>query len=198
MATSVPTCRAGLCIGTPRGPWAPEGIADEVARPYRLNPQSQKLAHAVAVRDLAVSFMHARANGLLTVTDIRLDSDLVNRSPFREARLVPDVLVTIDDGGVARIVMCEVNCAGQPLAQVRQKVLAYVRARAAGLPLFSAKCLLVLVVAEEKRRLTHLAEYAVALGREPEIKTCLLHELSDSRVFTRAIGCDVARFRPAS
>ena len=69
-----------------------EGLVPESARPYRLNSQSQKLGHAVAVRDVAVSFLAARKRGILSVTDIRLDGELAHRSPFCEARIVPDGL----------------------------------------------------------------------------------------------------------
>jgi hypothetical protein len=62
-----------LFIATPCGrlarvAWpccATKGSPRRRARPYRLNPQSQKLGHAVAVRDVAVSFLTARAQGLL-------------------------------------------------------------------------------------------------------------------------------------
>ena len=154
-----------------------EGLAPEDARPYRLNPQSQKLSHAVAVRDVAVSFVTARKKGLLAVTDIRLDGEMVNRSPFRDARLVPDGLATIDHEGIARIVMWEVNCTGQPLAQVRQKLLAYVRARAAGIPLFSARGLVVLVATEGERRLSNIRCFAAGLGAEPQVQVFLLDEI---------------------
>jgi len=154
-----------------------EGLVPESARPYRLNPHSQKLGHAVAVRDVAVSFLTARKRGLLPVTDIRLDGELSNRAPFREARLVPDGLVMYEDQGANRLVMWEVNCTGQPLAQVRQKLLAYLRARAAGLPLFSAVGLTVLIVVEGDQRFSNIARFAMNLGTGPHFLGCLLSEI---------------------
>jgi len=175
-----------------------EELAPEDTRPYRLNPQSQKLGHAVAVRDVAVSFLTARARGLLDVTDIRLDGELANRSPFREARLVPDGLATINDGGIVRVVMWEVNCIGQPLAQVRQKLLAYVRARAAGMPLFSARGLVVLVLTEGERRLSNIRDFAASLGAEPGIRACLLDEIHRAGKLSGVLGVWNSRFRPIS
>jgi hypothetical protein len=174
-----------------------EGLVAEKARPYRLNPRSQKLGHAVAVRNVAVSFLTARAQGLLAVTDIRLDGELANRSPFREARLVPDVLVTIDDGGIARVVMCEVNCASQPLAQVRQKLLAYVRARATGAPLFSAPGLVVLVASEGERRMANIREFASGLGPGQDFRTCVLDKIWYQGNLVQVLGPFSPIFRPA-
>ena len=173
-----------------------EGLAPEDTRPYRLNAQSQKLGHAVAVRDVAVSFLTARTHGLLAVTDIRLDGELANRSPFREARLVPDGLATIENDGAVRLVMWEVNCAGQPLAQVRQKLLAYVRARAAGMPLFSTSGLVVLVVTEGERRLSNTRDFASGLGAEPEIRMCLLDEIRQGGTLPDALGLPGPAFLP--
>ena len=173
-----------------------EGLVPEDARHYRLNPQSQKLGHAVAVRDVAVSFVTAKKKGILAVTDIRLDGELANRSPFREARLVPDGLATIDHEGIARIVMWEVNCTGQPLAQVRQKLLAYVRVQATQMPLFSARGLVVLVVAESERRLSNIRDFAAGLGSAPEIRHCLLDEILQGQPLPDALGLRGPTFRP--
>jgi len=73
--------------------------------------------------------------------------------------------------------MWEVNCIGQPLAQVRQKLLAYVRARAAGIPLFSAHSLVVLVVTEGEKRLSNIRDFASRLGAEPAVCVRLLDEI---------------------
>jgi len=173
-----------------------EGLGPANAKPYRLNPHSQKLGHAVAVRDVAVSFLTAKIQGSVAVTDIRLDGELANRSPFREARLVPDGLATIDDDGVARLVMWELNCAGQPLAQVRQKLLTYARARAAMMPLFSAGGLVVLIVAEGERRLSNIRDVAAGLGAEPEIRFCLLDEIRQGGSLPDTIGLHGPAFLP--
>lgn len=154
-----------------------EGVIRENARPYRLNPNSQKLGHAVAVRDVAASFLVAKTRGMLAVTDLRLDGELANRSPFREARLVPDGLAVIEDGGGTRIVMWEVNCSGQPLSQVRQKLLAYVRARAAGIPLFAVPKLTVLIAAEGERRLLNVENLVANLGTGSQVVGCMLETI---------------------
>ena len=157
-----------------------EGAIRDDARSYRLNPNSQKLSHAIAVRDVAVSFLVAKTRGMLAVTDLRLDGELANRSPFREARLVPDGLAVIEDGGATRIVMWEVNCAGQPLAQVRQKLLAYVRVQASGVPLFSAPSLTVLVGADGERRLVNIRDFAASLDGELEVLPISLRDLCEA------------------
>jgi hypothetical protein len=153
-----------------------EGLISEGAKSCRPNAYSQKLGHAIAVRDVAVSFLCAKRAGLLEVIDLRIDSELANRSPFRESGIVPDGLAALGDAAARRLVMWEVNREGQPLAQVRAKLLAYLRVRPAGTSLFASPGLIVLVVTENARRLANLLALITDLGADGLIRGCRLEE----------------------
>jgi hypothetical protein len=146
-------------------------------RPFHLNVRSQKLGHALLVRDIAVSFLVAERRGLLAVRDLRLDSELANGPAFRQLGLIPDGLAAVEFNGESLLVVWEVASDAQPLAQVRTKLLAYDRAFGTGPDLFRRSNLGVIVAVERDARLVRLAKDASRLAHANRFRFTVVHDL---------------------
>jgi hypothetical protein len=146
-------------------------------RPFRLNARSQKLGHALLVRDIAVSFLVGERRGLLVLRDLRLDSELANGPAFRQAGLIPDGLAVVETSGVERLVLWEVASDAQPLAQVRAKLVAYGRAFAAGPDLFRRSNLGVIVAVERDARLARLTKDASRYAHATRFRFAVVEDL---------------------
>jgi hypothetical protein len=150
--------------------------ADDL-RPFRVNVRSQKLGHALFVRDIAVSFLVAERRGLLILRDLRLDSELANGPAFRQLGLIPDGLAAVDQGGGSLLVLWEVASDAQPLAQVRTKLIAYDRAFGTGPEFFRRSKLGVIVALERDARLARLAKDASRLAHANRFRFAVVKDL---------------------
>lgn len=132
------------------------GAVSADARLDRPRVRSQKLAHALLVREIAVALFGAERAGCLRVRDLRLDNDLANEPLMRSAGLVPDGYAELEVGRTARFILWEAVSTKQPFSQVLSKLTAYERAAASGLELFRDARLDFVFVLESVPRLERL------------------------------------------
>lgn len=162
------------------------------------NVRSQKLRHALLVRDLAVSFLVGERRALFRLLDFRLDEELASAPVMREAGIIPDGFARLESGGETRTVLFEVASDSQPHAQVRAKVAAYDTASAAGPAFFRDPALLILVAVEREARLQRLREEASRLPSAARFRFAALGDVSDPErlVATLALERETATFAP--
>jgi len=156
--------------------------------PLRPNVRSQKLHHALAVRDVATSLLVARDRGLLEVRDLRLDSELVSEPTMIVAGLVPDGLAEIRLDGQALVLFWEVACLAQPFAQVKAKLLLYERACASGSSFFRQDGLAILIVAESRGRLENAERFGTGLVIAGRLRFLCLEDALDPAKVAAVLG----------
>lgn len=156
--------------------------------PHRPRARSQKLGHAIAVRDVAVSLLAAEAAGLALVEDIRLDAELAAEPRLHALGLVPDGYAVLNLGGTQIVLLWEVATEMQPLSQIRQKLLLYERAFAGGSNLLGSPSIRILVAVENETRLRRVAETASGLRVGERIAVVSLRDARDAPVLLARIG----------
>lgn len=175
---------------TPRGmEFAVErgGVADRTNLP-RPNVRSQKLAHAIAIRDVAVGFLIAERRGLLHIHDLRLDEELANAPIFRAAGIIPDGLAVLDRNGIRRTILWEVATDAQPLMQVRAKVRVLARLLRTDFRAFRDAAPVVIVFVETDARRETLARFVVSEFAELPIHVALHAEAGDPDVVLQIVA----------
>lgn len=154
------------------------GIETDGLRAATPNVRSQKLRHALLVRDVAVSFLVAERRGILRLLDLRLDDELSVSPAMREAGLVPDGLARVESDGTEHVVLWEVASDAQPLAQVRAKLSRYDRAFRIGSSFFR-NLATVIVAVERDARLVRLRTDSDRLWSDDLFRFASLDELAD-------------------
>lgn len=152
------------------------GTGTKLSRP---NVRSQKLAHAITIRDVAVGFLVAERRGLLALHDLRLDEELANAPIFRAVGIIPDGLAVIECDGVRRTILWEVATDAQPLAQVRAKIRAITRLLQADFPAFRDAAPIVIVIVETEARRDTLARFVASEFTGLSICVALRAEVDD-------------------
>lgn len=174
----------GLDLAVERG-----GVEKGTKLP-RQNVRSQKLAHAIAVRDVAVGFLVAERQGLLLLHDLRLDDELANAPLFHAAGIIPDGLAIVECEGVRRTILYEVATDAQPLAQVRAKLRALARLLLADFPAFRDAALIVIAIVETEARRETLARFVASEFVDLPIRVALHAEVIDPDALVRFLAAN--------
>lgn len=175
---------------------AERGAGVEGARPYRPRVRSQKLSHALLLREVTVSLLLAERAGLLELDDLRHDDDLASEPVFVAAGLVPDGYALLKIGTERSPLLWEAVSERQPFAQVSAKLHLYERAVAGGAALFRHPALTVLIVFENDARRLRVAALAAGLGVGARIQTLSVDEARDAALLAARVHPAASGFRP--
>ena len=136
-------------------------------------PRPQRLAHALAVREVFVALLVAEKAGVLRLLDFRFEEELAAEPVFRGARIVPDAVAELAVGDDVSTVGVEVDLGTETTAALRAKLDAW-RALLArrGAPVET-----LLLVAATPRRARTLTRLATEAHLPPSARVVLSAEL---------------------
>lgn len=171
---------AGIGLLAERGAFAGEPPA-----PGRM-PRPQRLAHALAIRDVFVAALVAQKQGVFEVADFRFDEDLAGTEPFRTAGLIPDGFVRLKAGPADGALGIEVDLGTETKAMVASKFTRWLRLLP---PAHGAPVARLVVLAPSVRRRDTLAALAAEAGLGAAVGVHLLEEAREAlERATRAFG----------
>ncbi len=176
---------------------ADRGAGTSGVRPYRPNARSQKLEHALLVREVTVSLLLAERAGHFAIDDLRHDAELAREGAFASAGIVPDGLALLRTGARTVPFVWESVSSAQPLGQVSAKLLAYERAVAGGGAFFRQTDLAILFVFESRGRLERFAALPAGPGFRERVHALHVEDVRHVGGFVGRIVPGDDAFRPA-